>query len=143
MAIATQATSIENIIERELTGHDGETFEVFDYDIKKVIGKGIVKDGKLRIAGSYPRNALVRVENGNTFSNCILDTLAILNFDTHSTHGGSELNIKYRDLTQKDKEYEEEFDRFFRELKSHGFSNEEAGEIYKLLYDKKRPEIIA
>lgn len=143
MAFAVQVKSIDFIIEGEVPGMDGETFEVSDYDNDKIIASGDVKNGKLRIVGSYDYPAYARVEGGNTFANCIIDTLAILDFNTHMPSGGSDLNIKLRDLEQKDKAYQDDARQFYNEIKSHGFDDNETGEIYKRLYDKRRPEILS
>lgn len=143
MAFAVPAEAIDFIIEGEVPGMEGEAFEVSDYDNHKIIASGEVKNGKLRITGSYDYPAYARVEGGNTFANCIIDTLAIVDFNTHMPAGGSSLNVKLRDLLQKDQYYADERKRFYNEIQSHGFDKDETGEIYKHLYDKQRPEILS
>ncbi len=142
IAFAVPAEAIDFIIEGEVPGMEGETFEVSDYDNHKIIASGEVKNGKLRITGSYDYPAYVRVENGNTFANCIIDTLTIVDFDTNMPAGGSSLNVKLRDLELKAKSYDDERKQFYNEIQSHGFDKEETVEIYKHLYDKQRPEIL-
>lgn len=143
MVLAIRASSVDYVIEGEVQGLDGQIFQVSDYDNDKIIGSGEVKDGKLRITGSYDKQAYVLVENGNTYANCIIDTLAIVDFNTHMPSGGSALNVKLRDLLQKDQSYADERKRFYDEIQSHGFDEKETGEIYKHLYDKQRPEILS
>lgn len=94
MVLAIRASSVDYVIEGEVQGLDGQIFQVSDYDNDKIIGSGEVKDGKLRITGSYDKQAYVLVENGNTYANCIIDTLAIVDFNTHMPSGGSALNVK-------------------------------------------------
>ncbi len=143
IVLAIQAAPIDYVIEGEVQGLDGQTFQVSDYDNDEIIGSGEVRDGKLRIIGSYDKHAYVLVENGNTYANCIIDTLAIVDFNTHMPSGGSLLNVKLRDLLQKDQSYADERKRFYDEIQSHGFDEKEAGKIYKHLYDKQRPEILS
>ncbi len=69
--------------------------------------------------------------------------MPVADFTTHMPSGGSALNMKLRELSQKYEAYKEERRQFYNEIKSHGFDDEEAGEIFKHLYDKQRPEIIS
>ncbi len=133
---------IDYVISGDTPGLDGQKFYVQDYETNQNIDSAIVENGKLRIAGSYGTSALVRVESGNIFSNCILDTLAIVDFSTHLTSGGSKLNRCLLDLVSKKQAIVDELDKFQEELLAHGFEGTEVGEIYKKLYDKKRPEFI-
>lgn len=89
---------MDYVIEGRIDGCDGKTFYVYDYDVNQNIDSAIVADGKLYIAGSYDKNAFVRIEGGRHFSNCVLDTLAVIDFDTRWPSGGSELNLRLRDL---------------------------------------------
>lgn len=143
IGLAMPAASIDFVIEGEVQGLEGQTFQVRDYDNHKDLGSGVVRNGKLRITGSYDYPAYVRVENGSTFANCIIDTLAIVDFNTHMPSGGSALNVKLHNLELKNKAYEEEFERFYNEIMSHGFDDRETGEIFNYLYDKRRPEILS
>lgn len=141
--LAIYAAPIDYVIEGEVSGLDGQTFQVIDYDNNKVVGSGEVKNGKLRITGSYEYPAYVRVENRNTYANCIIDSLAVVDFNSHMPSGGSTLNVKLRELELKDKAYKDELDQFYNEIKSHGFDKKETNEIYKHLYHKRRPEILS
>ena len=140
--LALQASPMDYVIEGEVSDLNGQTFQVINYDNNDVIGSGEVKNGKLRITGSYDYPAFVRVENGGTYVNCILDSLVIVDFNTHMPSWGSQLSMKLRELLLKDDAYNEEFSQFYNEIKSHGFDQKETGEIYRHLYEKRRPEIL-
>ncbi|MDE6333784.1 MAG: AhpC/TSA family protein [Muribaculaceae bacterium] len=142
MAAALQVSAVDYVIEGRIDGCDGKTFYVYDYDVNQNIDSAIVADGKLYIAGSYDKNAFVRIEGGRYFSNCVLDTLAVIDFDTRWPSGGSEMNLRLRDLAAADNAISDELNTFASELASHGFEGEEKGDMYKRLYDKRRPERI-
>ncbi len=136
--------AVEYVIEGQIEGCDGTTVYLRDYgrhdgariDSTKVVG------GRFQLKGSYPRNAFARVDCGNHYSNCVLDTLAIVDFGTHYPKGGSLLNTRFRDLCQSEKAILDELGRFSSELQSHGFSQQECSDIFKLLYDKRRPDLM-
>lgn len=142
LTVALHSVAVDYVIEGRIDGCDGDTFYVYDYDVKQNIDSAVVADGKLYIAGSYDKNALVRIEGGRYFSNCVLDTLAVIDFDTRWPSGGSEMNLRLRDLAAADKAISDELNTFASELASHGFEGEEKGDMYKRLYDKRRPERI-
>jgi len=136
---AVYACPIDYVVEGQISGADGQVLYIYDYDKKINIDSTRVSDGKFRFEGIYDRPAFVRVEGGKLFSNCVLDTLAVIDFDTHFPLSGSILNEKLIELRAKDKAIDDELDKFSHELKSHGFKQPELGDIYKHLYDRLRP----
>ncbi len=125
------------------TEMEGKTIYLHDYDKTVNIDSAKVVNGRFSISGSYDWPILVRVWNGNVFSNCILDSVVTVDFNTHLPYDGSELNRKYRELYAAEKVIEDEFELFYKELKSHGFVQPQLGEISKMLLAKKLPELLA
>lgn len=121
---------------------EGKTIYLHDYDKRANIDSAKVINGKFSVSGTYDHPILVRVENGNYFSNCILDSVVTVDFKTRQPADGSELNRKYVEYYSALKEIEEELDRFSEELSSHGFEQPQKGEIFKLLWDKKNPFVL-
>lgn len=136
------AYPIDYVVKGQISGADGQVLYIYDYDKKINIDSTNVSDGKFCFKGTYDRPAFVRVEGGRYYSNCVLDTLAVLDFDTHFPSSGSILNEKLIELKTKDKAIDDELDKFSHELKSHGFKQPELGDIYKHLYDRLRPDRI-
>lgn len=141
--IGFNAFSIDYVVEGDVADAEGETFYMMDYDINENIDSAVVVNGKLRFQGSYPSQAFVRVWHGyEYFSNCVLDSLAVVDFDTHFPAGGSMLNLRLKELIGSKKVIEDDLNKFSSEVRSHGFTDEEAGEIFKRLFDKRRPELL-
>ncbi len=139
LIVSMHAYSVDYVVEGQVGGLDGQTMYMYDYDKKINIDSVTIKNGKFRFEGSYSRSAYVRIERGNIFSNCVLDTLAIVDFNTHSPSSGSAVNQSLIDFWNKDKLIDDELDKFSSELESHGFEQPELGEIYRHLYYKLRP----
>ncbi|MCI8999174.1 MAG: AhpC/TSA family protein [Muribaculaceae bacterium] len=133
------ATAIDYVVQGQIEGMDGKLLYLHDYDKEITIDSTLVTNGRFKFHGSYERPALVRVENGRFFSNCILDTLAVVNFDTHYPSAGSLLNQKMINFSSENQTIEDELDKFRDELINHGFEQPELGEIYKHLFDKLFP----
>ena len=142
MSAAMQAGAVDYVIEGRIDGCDSLMLYAHDYNTRTNIDSAVVVDGSLRIVGSYDDNALVRIEGGRYFSNCVIDTLAVLDFETHWPSDGSELNRRLRDFCAAYGAIDEELGKFSRELDSHGFGGEEKIEIYRRLYKRRRPEFI-
>ncbi len=120
----------------------GKMLYMFDYDKEMNMDSALVTNGQVLFKGTYERPALVRIENGGLFSNCVLDTLAIVDFTTHSPSSGSLLNQKLRNSISATQEIKDELQKFRSELQSHGFQQPELGEIHKHLSNKLRPRFL-
>lgn len=137
---ALSAYSIDYVINADAPGLDGKTFYVFDYDARQNIDSAVVANGKLQIKGSYHTPAYVRIENGNTFSNCVLDSTVTVDFNTRRASGGSAINEKLGEIQNAEKAIWDELDKFHKELESHGFEGMELGKIFRQLSEKRRPQ---
>lgn len=135
------AYATEYAVEGSVDAPDGTMFYMLDYDTDVNIDSAFVVGGQLRFKGNYSRPAYVRIENenGNIFSNCILDTLAILDFNTNFPSGGSALNKKLMEYHSNEQKFDDELALFYKELQSHGFEQPELGELYSHLYHKLLP----
>lgn len=139
---ANYAFSIDYVVKGKVDNLDGKKLYMFDYDKRENIDSTLVQNGQFEFSGSYERPAFVRIENGAIFSNCVLDTLAIVDFDTHFPSGGSLMNQEILKFNSANQIIIDELNKFAAELRSHGFEQPEFGEIYKRLYDKRRPELL-
>lgn len=142
VAIALNSVAVNYTVKGELTGMNGKTVYLHDYDKRVNVDSAKIVDGKFAISGNYDHPILVRVESGSFFSNCILDSVVTVDFNTHQPSQGSELNRKYCEYYASRKVIEDELDRFSEELSSHGFEQPQLGVIYKMLWDKKNPAMI-
>lgn len=144
-AAATVANlfAVDYVVEGRIEGADGKMLYMSDYDRDETIDSALVVNGMFRFKGSFDRNAYVRIESGNQYANCVLDSLAVIDFNTHGPIAGTSLTCDFIKLLDKAKLIEDELQRFGEELRSHGFKQPEFGEIYKHLYDKRRPEMLA
>jgi len=142
LALPAWSETVDYEVHGMVDGLDGKTMYMHDYDTTQNIDSAIVVDGKFCIKGTYTRPAFVRIESGNVFSNCVLDSVVLVDFTTHNPQSGSEMNMRLKELTRKQKEINDDLERFYSEIKSHGFSNKETGDIYKLLYDRRRPDFL-
>ena len=133
------AIAIDYVVKGNIDGMDGKKIYIRDYDTEKVIDSTLVNDGSFIFKGYYERPAYVRIDANNKYTNLILDSLAVVDFDTHLPSSGSLLNMKLLQFIADDKKIEDELDQFGRELRAHGFEQPELGEIYKHLYDKLHP----
>ncbi len=133
-------SSIDYIVEGSVDELDGKMLYMSDYDNNKIIDSTLVVNGCFQFRGSYERPAFVRIENGNTYSNCVLDSLVVIDFASHYPSSGCCLTKKLMELISENKEIDDELEKFYNELKNHGFVQPELGEIYKHLYDKLRPK---
>lgn len=136
------AHAFDYVVEGQIEGYDGKMMYISDYDTKMNIDSTLVTNGAFRFEGSYSRPAFVRVESGYAYANCILDTLAVVDFTTHLPSSGSLLNQKMLDLEAAYSRINEELEQFANELRGHGFEQPELGEIFKHLYDKLNPKKI-
>lgn len=134
--------AIDYTVEGSVEDMDGKMLYMFDYDKKINIDSTLVANGHFQFKGTYERPAFVRIENGNVFANCVLDTLAIVDFNTHYVSSGSLLNQNLMTFLSENKTYEDELRTFGNELQSHGFEQPELGEIYSRLYTKLRPKFL-
>lgn len=140
LLIGWNAYAIDYIVEGQIEGHDGQMLYLHDYDKKMIFDSTLVSNGRFKFQGTYDRPAFVRVENGRLFSNCILDSLAVVDFDTHYPSSGSSLNMKFMEFQSKIQEIDDDLDKFGEELLAHGFKQPELGEICKHLYDRYFPQ---
>lgn len=139
LIVSMHAYGVDYVVEGQVDGLDGQIMYMYDYDKKINIDSVTIINGKFRFEGSYSRSAYVRIERGNIFSNCVLDSFAIVDFNTHSPSSGSAVNQSLIDFWNKDKLIDDELDKFSNELENHGFEQPELGEIYSHLYYKLRP----
>lgn len=97
------SASFHYMVKGEIKGQDGKTIIMLDYGKNnQVIDSAIVKNGNFIMEGEYDRYSLVRLELDREFySNCILDTLTIPNFETHLSDPSSSLNIQYINYQEK------------------------------------------
>ncbi|MCM1080073.1 MAG: AhpC/TSA family protein [Bacteroidales bacterium] len=138
--ISANVYAIDYVVDGEIDGCDNKTIYIYDYDTRIKIDSTVVNNGRFHFEGTYNRPAFVRVGNGNVFSECILDTLAIVDFTTHYPLSGSFLNKKLIEFVVCEQNIKYEFDSIANELRSHGI---EQREIYKRLSDKLRPAILS
>jgi len=133
----------EDRVSYEVRGHadaaDGEKVYMSDYDNEVKIDSAIVAGGEFCLRGTYGRNAYVRIDKGRDYANCVLDTLVTVDFGTHLPSGGTALSRRFKELLDADAAITADLDKFYNEIMSHGFTREEAGPIYKMLFDKRRP----
>lgn len=142
-SFALSASAVDYTVKGELPADmEGKTIYLHDYDKRVNIDSAKVVNGKFSISGTYDHPILARVENGSYFSNCILDSIVTVDFNTHQPSDGSELNRKYIEYYAALNVIEDDLDRFSEELSSHGFEQPQKGEIFKLLWDKKNPLIL-
>lgn len=140
--IASEA--IDYRVEGKLEVADGTKVYMSDYMMNGFfpIDSVEVRNGRFIMEGSYERQADVRIETADfrQFSSGILDTLLILNFQTHlPEESSSELNQRLIHLVNNLNEMNEELELFAKELASHGFEGDELGDLYSKLYYKIRP----
>ncbi len=141
MAISVGA--INYVIEGQMPNSDGLTVYIIDYDTDTNIDSATVASGKFRMAGEYPRNAFTRVEAGYNYANCVLDTNTVIDFETHlPIEGRSALNDSIIALFNFDQGIGNELHEFANQIQSHNFTQEETGNIYKVLYDKLRSKAL-
>lgn len=142
MASETVSKQIEYIIRGTVDDPEVREMYLFDYDTRRRIDTATVKNGQFEFKGHYSRPAYVRVENGRLYSNCILDSLVVVDFKTHRPESGSYLTDKYLGFLEADNKIGDELEQFSNELRAHGFVQPELGEIYSHLYYKLRPKFI-
>ena len=105
VAAIFSASAIDYNVTGKISGLDGKKMYMFDYDIKKNIDSALISDGTFTFKGSYPRPALVRIENGQHFSNCVIDPApVVVDFTTHLPSSGSETNMKLNIPKEKERE---------------------------------------
>lgn len=135
-------SQIEYIVKGQIDGLDGKMLYMSDYDNDITIDSALVENGSFQFKGSYERPAFVRVGNGGNYANCILDSLVVIDFESHLPSSGSNLTNKFLELISEEQKMEDELHKFSDELKSHGFEQPEFGEIYSHLFYKLRPKIL-
>ncbi|MDE6650953.1 MAG: AhpC/TSA family protein [Paramuribaculum sp.] len=142
MASKSATNRVEYIIRGTVDNPDIKEMYLFDYDTRRGIDTVTVKNGQFEFKGQYSRPAYVRVENGRLYSNCILDSLVVVDFKNHRPESGSSLTEKYFGFLEADKQIGDELEQFSNELRAHGFEQPELGEIFSHLYNKLRPKFI-
>ncbi len=138
----TVNTSIDYIVEGTVEQLEGNMLYMSDNDNNNIIDSTLVVNGRFQFKGCYNRPAYVRIGNGNTFSNCVLDSLVVLDFDSHYPSSGTHLTKKLMELISENEKIYDELEKFQKELKSHGFEQPELGEICKHLFDKLLPKLL-
>lgn len=146
-AVWLSAYAIDYKVKGELDVPDSTKVFIKDYGRDEVkIDSALIKDGKFQMEGNYDRNAYVRIETADYkhFSNGILDTLLVPNFETYQPDSASTgLNHKLLSFDENFNKIGEELESFSAELKAHGFEGEDFGDIYSKLYYKLRPQAIS
>lgn len=137
--------AIDYKIEGTINVPDGTKIYMSDYMMDGFfpIDSTYVKNNKFTMKGNYDRNADVRIETADfrQFASGILDTLLVLNFETHlPDKSSSVINQRLLDFTDNWKILDDELQLFSKELSAHGFDEDEIGEIYSKLYYKLRPK---
>ncbi len=133
-------SSIGYIVEGTVDGLDGKVLYMSDYDNDKIIDSTLIVNGRFQFKGTYDRAAYVMIENGNTYACCVLDSIVVIDFSSHYPSSGSHLTKNLMKLIFENNKLDNELEKFYNELQSHGFEQPELGEIYKHLYDKLRPK---
>lgn len=141
-AVAMYAAAVDYVVEGQVENLDGKYMYMYDYDLKMNVDSAMVADGRFRFEGSYDRPAFVRIENGNTFSNCVLDRFAVVDFNTHYPSDGSRLNRRLAGMNAEAEAITGELRRCWVECPERGFSKEETQQIGSSLYEKLRPRLI-
>lgn len=143
-SISLHATAFHYVVEGIIDGHDGHTIILSDYGQNGlIIDSAKVHDGKFRMEGEYNRRTFVRVDcNRDAYSNCILDSLTIPNFDTHLPEPCSFLNERLLRYNEKKDSIHNEISDYSRQLSSMGLRDEEMHEKFSQFYNAKHPEII-
>ena len=133
-------SQIDYIVNGQIDGLDGKMLYMSDYDNDNTIDSTLVANGSFQFKGSYERPAYVRIGNGRNYVNCILDSLVVIDFESHLPSSGSNITNKFLELISEEQQLEDELDKFGDELRSHGFEQPEFGEIYSHLFYKLRPK---
>lgn len=139
---ALTAFGTDYVVEGHVADMDGKYLYMHDYDKKVNIDSAMVVDGAFRFQGTYYRPAFVRIERGNIFSNCILDTLAILDFDTHYPSSGSSLNSKLIEMQSAKILMDSKMDQYVKKLESDGIQQPEFGQKIMDYYNGLRPGLL-
>lgn len=142
VATALQASAIDYVIEAEVPDSEGKTFIVTDYDTRANIDSAVVVNGKLRIAGSYARPALVRVSDGKAFTNCVLDSLAVIDFGSGAPVAGSDANRRLKAFMDAYAKINDDVVEFGNRIKGQGLSQEEGREKILEYYRSRRPDFL-
>lgn len=133
-------SQIDYIVKGQVDGLDGKWLYMSDYDNNKTIDSTLVANGRFQFIGNYERPAYVSVGNGRYYANCLLDSLVVIDFESHLPSSGSKLTNKFLELISEEQKIQDELEKFGDELRSHGFEQPEYGEIYSHLYYKLRPK---
>ena len=126
-------TPFHYVVKGEIKGQDGKTIIMSDYGKNSlVIDSATVRNGTFMMEGEYDRNGLVRFDCGREFySNCILDTLTVPNFETHLPERCSTLNIQYHNYQDKLNDIKNQFMEYAIELRNNpDLSDEEKNERF-------------
>ncbi len=136
------ANAINYVVRGKIDGADNKYVYAFDYDRKAVIDSAKVIDGQFELAGHYDNKAFVLIRCERAYSNAILDTLAIVDFETHLPQAGTELNIHAQHFMNEDLIFHDDMARLTNHLKSQGVSEDEFKTAYHQLYDTYRPKML-
>lgn len=134
------AENVRYTISGNVDGIDGKTMYVFDYDIRQNIDSTTVADGKFRISGTYGRKAFVRVECGNTFSNCVLDEgPTVVDFETHRPASGSDINMMYTAMCETNNEFFANMNKRRQGIIDSGLTGDSLAAAFKAAADEMLP----
>ncbi|MCM1504955.1 MAG: AhpC/TSA family protein [Muribaculum sp.] len=142
-AAVLSAGAIDYVVEGQMPNADGLTIYLKDYDTDTNIDSTLVASGKFRMEGEYSRNAFARVEAGYNYANCVLDTLVVVDFNTHMPREGcSALNDSILAILKFEDAINSKLTGYARQIQSQGFNQEKTGDLYKNFYHKLRPQIL-
>lgn len=108
--------ALDYVVEGEMEGYDGKMLYLRDYDNEMRIDSTLVSKGRFKFQGSYPRPAFVRVDGDRIYANCILDSLVVVDFNTHFPSSGSSITMNFLELVSKISEFNNDLDKFRVEL---------------------------
>lgn len=122
----------------DVSGHtelpDGTVFYLYDYALSRNIDSTKVVANLVHFTGNYYRDAAVRIESGNTYSNCILDsTPIIVDFKSHKPLSGSRLNIKLNEIMSLDSANSAAFDKLYETVTDKEKLKVESKRLYDAL----------
>ncbi len=141
-SVAFNLSAVDYTVKGELPGMDGARVYLYDYEMSRNIDSVKVVDGAFAFSGRVEWPKLARLECGVNFSNCVLDSVVTVDFASHLPLQGSRLNRRYLEYDAALHAIEDELARFSKELDDHGFEQPQKGEVYKMLFDRKKPLII-
>lgn len=128
---AAAYAQVHYVIKGELPDADGKKVYILDYADNSTIDSAEIKNGKFILEGKYGRDAFVRVESGRKYSNCILDSVVIVDFNTNTpVRCISAKNDCFGEFVSMEESFYMQGDAMRDSCLSAGMSEKDAGQYY-------------